>query len=829
MPEEEKKTVRVKRRRRTEKEGDRKQAAAPKRERSDRQGKSSPPGGSGGSGAGMPRPPSGAGLPFGGGKLSPKMLLLFAAVLVIVCLCAMIFNLFPGSGGDDTPVLQAPAQQAQSVEPAAPVVPTTPPQPAEPFNLPSPSSEDGQTWLVMLYQDADDKILEEDIYLDFNEAERIGSNDRLHIVSQVDRFNRGFSGDGNWDSTKRYYLTQDANLKIVASQELMDMGEVNMASGDSLVDFVTWATETFPADKHVLIMSDHGMGWPGGWSDPAPGGKGPDNVALANAIGDEIFLMELDQALGEIRAQTGIDKFELIGMDACLMSHVEVYDALAPHARYAVASQETEPALGWAYTGFLGQLAQNPDMDGAELGRLIVESYIDEDQRIVDDDARAEFTGRGSPLSGLMGMLGGVSAGQLTEQMQSDITLTAVDLQAFPAVMDSLNDLSFALQDARQPAVAQARSFARSYTSVFGQNVPPSYLDLGNFAQLLKRESGDPQVAQAADQLVADIGQAVVAERHGRNKAGSSGMSIYFPNSQLYKSAAAGAQSYAQIANRFASESLWDDFLAYHYTGRRFEKAEGGLAVPQQGSAVTAPGSGKIETTPITLSGSVAAAGQPVLLSTDVSGENLGYAFLYTGFLDEASNSIFVADMDYLETADTQEVDGVTYPSWPEEPFTMEFEWEPLMFAINDGSDTALALFSPESYGADPEDAIYTVDGIYTYSDDGEQRHARLYFNNDNGLLNQIYGFTGAGFTGAAREILPQQGDTFTVLQQWVDLQPSGQAAQFSTQEGGTLTFGPEPFTWEELDGAPGQYIVGFIFEDLDGVAYPVYEQITVE
>lgn len=828
MTDDKKKTIRVKRRRRTEQEGERKRAEAPSRKKSEQKASPRPYKQGGG---GSSRPPTGIGFPIGGSGrgLSPRMLLLLGAIFVIVVICGMLFNIFPSSGDIEDGGFDTLPQQVESFEPAVPAEPAGPVEPVEPFELPVVPAGEGQTWLVMLYQDADDKILEEDIYLDFNEAERVGSNDRVHIVSQIDRYSSGYSGDGNWDSTKRFYVTYDPDLNRVSSQEIMDLGEVNMASGDALVDFVTWAVDSIPADKHVLIMSDHGMGWPGGWTDPDPGGKGPHNVALASVIGDELFLMELDAALGEIRSQTGIDKLELIGMDACLMSHVEVYDALAPHARYAVASQETEPALGWAYTGFLGELAENPDMDGAELSRLIVESYINEDQRIVDDKARAEFTGRGSPMAGFMGMLGGVSADQLAQQMQSDITLTAVDLEAFPPVMDSLNDLSYALQDIRQPVVAQARNYARSFTSVFGKNVPPSYLDLGNFAQLLKRESGDPQVALAVDQLVANIGEAVVAERHGRNKSGSSGLSIYFPNSQLYQSPAAGAQSYTEVANRFARDSLWDEFLAYHYTGRRFEAAEGRLAVPEQGAEVSAPGSGKIETSPVTLSDSVAAPGEPVLLSVDVSGENLGYAYIFSGFLDEASNSIFVADIDYLETAENVEVDGVTYPAWPEGEFTMEFEWEPLMFAIYDGHDSELALFSPETYGANPEDAVYTVEGTYTYADDGESRHARLYFNNNNGLLNQVYGFTGDGATGAAREILPLQGDTFTVLEKWTDLGPNGSKATYASQDGGVLTFGDEPFAWEELDAAPGLYIVGFIFEDLDGNAYPVYEQITVK
>jgi hypothetical protein len=78
-------------------------------------------------------------------------------------------------------------------------------------------------------------------------------------------------------------------------------------------------------------------------------------------------------------------------MDACLMGHIEVMSALAPHARYAVLSQETEPSLGWAYASFLSELSNNTSMNGGQLGKLIVDSYITDDQRIVDDQARADF------------------------------------------------------------------------------------------------------------------------------------------------------------------------------------------------------------------------------------------------------------------------------------------------------------------------------------------------------------------------------------------------------------------------------------------------------
>ncbi len=54
----------------------------------------------------------------------------------------------------------------------------------------------------------------------------------------------------------------------------------------------------------MLILYDHGMGWPGGWSDPAPGGRGDPSVALSAQLGDELYLMEMDAALEEIRART---------------------------------------------------------------------------------------------------------------------------------------------------------------------------------------------------------------------------------------------------------------------------------------------------------------------------------------------------------------------------------------------------------------------------------------------------------------------------------------------------------------------------------------------
>jgi hypothetical protein len=590
------------------------------------------------------------------------------------------------------------------------------------------------------------------------------------------------------------------------------------------VDFVQWASVNFPADKYVLILSDHGMGWPGGWSDPSHEGADSSSAPMVSRLGNNIYLMELDEALQRSREVAGIDQFEMVGMDACLMAQLEIMAALQPHARYAVASEETEPALGWAYASFLGDLVTNPDMDGEQLSKLIVQSYIADDQRIADPAARADFLQGGSPLAGLFGGYTS-SPEQIIAQMEQNITISAIDLDRLPAFMQSTNAFAYALQSEDQQLVAEARRYAQSYTSIFGREVPPAYIDLGHFAVLLANNTSNPGVKEAATQLVTDLQQTVIAERHGSRKQGSSGLAIYFPNSTLYSSPLTGPQSYTNIANRFAAESLWDDFLAFHYMDRSFEEQTREPVIPESGFALRAPGQGDISVSEIRASDNVAAPNQPVRLSVDVSGDNIGYIYLFAGYLDAASNSIAVLDMDYLESGDTREVNGVFYPVWSKD-FTLSFEWDPIVFAINNGQDSATALFTPETFGANAEEAMYTVDGIYTFADSGESLNTRLYFQNGN--LVQVFGMTGEGATGAPREITPQVNDAFTVQEKWFESTSTG-GTEIVYENGETLTFGSEPWVWEELFAAQGEYVVGFIIEDLDGNQYPVYTQITVQ
>lgn len=682
------------------------------------------------------------------------------------------------------------------------------------------------TWLIMLYQNGDDEVLEEDTFLDLNEAEIVGSTENVKIVSQMDRYNGGFDGDGDWTTAKRFFVTKDGDLNKIGSQELADLGEVDSGNPQTLIDFATWAIEAYPAGHYVLILGDHGAGWDGGWYDDDP------------VKGSSFRMQDIDDALGKIIEMTGIGAFEMLGFDACLMGQLEVMSAIAPHARYAVASEETEPAIGWAYASFLKALNKKPEMSGGELGEAIVKSYIAQDFRITDKQARLVYAD------------GDYTAKSVADDLMVDTTLSTIDLGALQNLNAALNKLALALMTVDQSLVAEARAYAQSYTSVFDEKIPPSYIDLGHFVALLLESVDDAQVITAAKQVQLALEKSVSSETHGKDRPGSNGLSIYFPNSKLYKTTFGkkAESQYSAYVGRFASASLWDDFLTFHYTNKLFTAADADLSVlqpaasprtdfaqavaeaaPAAGVEVAAPGQGDISIKSIKVSAHKIGPEGKIKMSTEITGANVAYIYYYVSYFDKDYGSYLTADMGFINAETTKEIGGIFYPDWGDgRVIPIEYTWEPTLYYISDGkaANDQFAFFEPEVYGGDESTNTYTVRGTYTYLKSGKQTEARLRFTGD-GTLQNVFSFNGAGGAGAPREITPQKGDTFTITEEWLefDVNPDG---VFSDYDGGTMTFGKKPFEMTPYYAYSGDYIIGIIVEDLNGNTTEDYVEVTV-
>ena len=159
---------------------------------------------------------------------------------------------------------------------------------------------------------------------------------------------------------QRWVYTSDG-LELVDEQDTADMGDAQ-----TLQDFLEFASENYPADKTAVTFWNHGGGSVSG-------------AAFDELHGyDSLDLTELYQAFNAVwPADKENPSLELVGFDTCLMATVDVAATFQNFAKYLVASEETEPGNGWLYSGWAGALAENPAMDGQELGTVICDTYYE--------------------------------------------------------------------------------------------------------------------------------------------------------------------------------------------------------------------------------------------------------------------------------------------------------------------------------------------------------------------------------------------------------------------------------------------------------------------
>jgi len=365
----------------------------------------------------------------------------------------------------------------------------------------------------MVYMDADNN-LEPWALEDFLEMAEIGSSDELSIVVQLDRSSAYDTRYGDWTTSKRFLI--EHGMAPWPESALMDLGETNNGDPRTLIDFMVWAMNTFPSDHFALVLWDHGDGW--------RGPKTPSNPVRSIGYdsshgGDTLTMDELDFALLTSQQVTG--KFlDLIGFDACLMGMVEVATVVAPYAGYMVASQEAEPAEGWPYHLFLGDLATSPgSLTARELGGTIVSSFV--------------------------GMYG----------KDPPVTLSCIDLGMFKEL--DLPGLVDSLARSLAPVIDQdCLRFSRSGSEVQSFYDPES-VDLYDWALWASQVFPTPSVMNAASELMDALSsnnKACVAacQYSDDSLAGSHGLSIYFPRERMNL-------TYGDTA--FAHLTYWDELI----------------------------------------------------------------------------------------------------------------------------------------------------------------------------------------------------------------------------------------------------------------------------
>ena len=243
-----------------------------------------------------------------------------------------------------------------------------------------------------------------------------------------------------------------------------------MTDPDTLSAFLAWCAGAYPADRNILILWDHGGGSLSGYGyDENHPGAG------------SLSLADLDQAL----SGAGV-KFDFVGFDACLMAATEAALLLSRYADYLIASEETEPAGGWYYTGWLTDLAKNPSRPTLELGQRIADDFV-------DTSAKA-YRGQSATMSV-------TDLAELGETLEGNLEDFAREARAM-------------MEESGTRRLSAARTEARDFPASVDQ------IDLVHFARNLGTEAGN---------ALAETLLGAVKYNRTANAANTSGLSAYFP------------------------------------------------------------------------------------------------------------------------------------------------------------------------------------------------------------------------------------------------------------------------------------------------------------
>jgi hypothetical protein len=190
---------------------------------------------------------------------------------------------------------------------------------------------------------------------DVQEMEHVGGTDSVTSIVMLSSLKTG----GN----AHYYKIEKANNQLpdqVKSTMLEDLGSKDMSDPQTLISFIKYAVDHYPANRYMLIIDSHGGGWYG---------LSPDE---ANGSGDMMSLTELRGAL-----ETG-PHFDVVVFHACLMGMVEVAYEIKGLADYMVASEITMPTLSVLGADvWLKELVENPFISSFDLSKRIVQCVYD--------------------------------------------------------------------------------------------------------------------------------------------------------------------------------------------------------------------------------------------------------------------------------------------------------------------------------------------------------------------------------------------------------------------------------------------------------------------
>ncbi|MBQ9006355.1 MAG: hypothetical protein IJ092_08270 [Atopobiaceae bacterium] len=353
-------------------------------------------------------------------------------------------------------------------------------------------------------------------------------------------------GRKNWDqqykdegvavdgSTTKIYRIE--NHKLVLEKDY----DTYLTLSDPQVyeDFLKYCIDNYPADHMFPIVWDHGGGPNKGVCVPNDDDEPKDKLDPVTGTPIYMSLAQLQGALknaNDYRNDTlKLDggKFDLIGMDACLMGSTEVCYAMKDIAKYAVVSEELEPSGSWdyywleAFNDFASSSTMTDDEKCVHLGKRIVDMDTRPDD--LNDVAKARKNWKDQP---------------------GRMTLAVVDLSTMDSLAVAVDKLGTAMLEIAKGDQKTYSEFRRvsagiqpMFIGVTGQ------VDLYKMCKAFIEADLTPELTSAAKAVIAVVGTSEDAENEegqlgvpqkpgsvlyrglSPERAGGIGLAIFFPS-----------------------------------------------------------------------------------------------------------------------------------------------------------------------------------------------------------------------------------------------------------------------------------------------------------
>ncbi|MCR5624449.1 MAG: hypothetical protein K6G11_04305 [Lachnospiraceae bacterium] len=324
---------------------------------------------------------------------------------------------------------------------------------------------------------------------DIAEALDVNLPDNVTIVIQTGGASEWQNDEISADSISRYEYCGE-NFEKVDEQKQASMGDAS-----TLASFLKFCNKNYPADHKMVLFWDHGGGSTSG-------------VSLdENYDGDYLSIAELRQAFeATCKPNKKNQPYDIIGFDTCLMATIDVVNIFTDIGKYLVASEETEPGIGWAYDKWLKVLAKDTSITPQRLGKTICDTYY---------ETCEEY------------------------DLADEVTLSVTDLTKANDVVEIYNLFG---QEAFLNAAVDSRFFtdlsrAASRTENYGCNTDKGgYTDMADLGDLAANASDILPIS--SQNLIDAIDNAVIYKVNGKYRDHASGISCYYSYSgykQLYK------------------------------------------------------------------------------------------------------------------------------------------------------------------------------------------------------------------------------------------------------------------------------------------------------